>query len=176
MAAIFQTTFSNGFSWMKLFDFSNKNSLKFVSWGRINNIPALVEIMAWRRPRDKPLSEPMMVSSLTHICVTRPQWVKNADDNIVAALGPEKDQSGSHLLHMSVSYIAVTSWWARWHFQLPASRPSQRVSNAENVSIWWRHHEHKRSGLAFHREPWARPPNFGYRYHLGWIILIVIFG
>ena len=42
----------------------------------INNIPALVQIMAWRRPDDKPLSEPMMVSLLTHICVTRPQWVK----------------------------------------------------------------------------------------------------
>ena len=27
------------------------------------------------RPGDKPLSEPMMVSLLTHICVTRPQWV-----------------------------------------------------------------------------------------------------
>ena len=32
--------------------------------------------MAWRRPGDKPLSEPMMVSLLTHLCVTRPQWVK----------------------------------------------------------------------------------------------------
>ena len=32
--------------------------------------------MAWRRPGDKPLSEPIMVSLLTHICVTRPQWVK----------------------------------------------------------------------------------------------------
>ena len=31
--------------------------------------------MAWRRPGDKPLSEPMMVSLLTLICVTRPQWV-----------------------------------------------------------------------------------------------------
>ena len=50
-------------------------SLKFVSGGPINNIPALVQIMAWCRPGDKPLSEPMMVSSLTHICVTRPQWV-----------------------------------------------------------------------------------------------------
>ena len=45
-------------------------SLKFVP---INNIPALVQIMAWRRPGDKPLSEPMMVSLLTHLCVTRPQ-------------------------------------------------------------------------------------------------------
>ena len=31
--------------------------------------------MAWCRLGDKPLSEPMMVRSLTHICVTRPQWV-----------------------------------------------------------------------------------------------------
>ena len=50
-------------------------SLKFVPKGPINNIPALVQIMAWRWPGDKPLSEPMMVSLLTHICVTRPQWV-----------------------------------------------------------------------------------------------------
>ena len=36
--------------------------------------PALVQIMAWRRPGDKPLSEPMMLSLLTHICVTRPHF------------------------------------------------------------------------------------------------------
>ena len=53
-----------------------KISLKFVPNGPIDNIPALVQIMAWRRPGDKPLSEPMVVSLLTHICVTRPQWVK----------------------------------------------------------------------------------------------------
>ena len=32
--------------------------------------------MAWRWPGDKPLSEPMMVSLLTHICITRHQLVK----------------------------------------------------------------------------------------------------
>ena len=53
-----------------------KISLTFVPKGSINNIPALVQIMAWRRPGDKPLSEPMMVKLPTHICVTRPQWVK----------------------------------------------------------------------------------------------------
>ena len=52
-----------------------KISLKFVPKALINNIPALVKIMAWRRPGDKPLSEPMVVSLLTHIYVTRPQWV-----------------------------------------------------------------------------------------------------
>ena len=55
---------------------SIKLSLKFVPKGPINNIPALVQIMAWCRSGDKPLSEPMMVSLPTHICVTRPQWVK----------------------------------------------------------------------------------------------------
>ena len=53
-------------------------SLKFVPKGPINNIPALVQIMAWRRSGDKPLSEPMMISLLTHICVTRPQWVNKS--------------------------------------------------------------------------------------------------
>ena len=64
--------------------FSNENccilikfSLKYVRKGPIDNNPALFQIMARRRPGDKPLSEPMMVSLLTHICVTRPQWVKS---------------------------------------------------------------------------------------------------
>ena len=55
---------------------SIKSSLKFVPKGPINNIPALVQVMAWHRPGDKPLTDPMAVRLLTHICVTRPQWVK----------------------------------------------------------------------------------------------------
>ena len=51
-------------------------SLKFVLKGLINNIPPLVQIMAWHWPGDKPLSEPMMVSLLMHICVSQPWWVK----------------------------------------------------------------------------------------------------
>ena len=54
---------------------SIKISLKFFPKGSINNIPALVQIMAWRRPGDKPLSESMMTRLPTYICVTRPQWV-----------------------------------------------------------------------------------------------------
>ena len=81
---IFKCTFLNEKVWISL-----KISLKIVPKGPINNIPALVQIMAWRRPGDKPLSEPRMVSLLwdymvvsgllTHICVTRPQWVKRDD-------------------------------------------------------------------------------------------------
>ena len=68
---IFKWIFFNENAWILI-----KISLKFVPKGQINNIHALVLIMAWRWPGDKPLSEPMMVSLLTFICVTRPQTVK----------------------------------------------------------------------------------------------------
>ena len=68
---IFKCTFLSENVWISI-----KIWLKFVPEGAIDNIPALVEIMAWHRPGDKPLSEPMMVSLLTHICVTWPRWVK----------------------------------------------------------------------------------------------------
>ena len=45
-------------------------SLKFVPKGLVNNIPALVKIMAWHQPGDKPLSEPMVVSLPMHIYVS----------------------------------------------------------------------------------------------------------
>ena len=59
---IFNCIFLNENVWI-----SNKISLKFVGKGQINNIPALVQIMDWRRPGDKPLSEPMMISLLTYM-------------------------------------------------------------------------------------------------------------
>ena len=37
-----------------------KISLKFIPKGPINNNPALVQIMAWHRIGDKPLTEPML--------------------------------------------------------------------------------------------------------------------
>ena len=67
---IFRCIFLNKNVWIPI-----KISLKCVPKGWINNIQTLVQIMAWRRPGYKPLSEPMMVNLLTHICVTRPQWV-----------------------------------------------------------------------------------------------------
>ena len=76
IAAIFQMPisifFQNENVWISI-----KISLKFVPKGPIKNIPALVQIMAWRRPDDTPLAEPMMASLLMHICVTRPQWFHN---------------------------------------------------------------------------------------------------
>ena len=66
---VFKSIFLNENVWILLMI-----SLKFVAKGPINNIPSLVQIMTWRRPGDKPLSETTMVRLQTYICVTRPQW------------------------------------------------------------------------------------------------------
>ena len=89
---IFKRIFLNENIWIPI-----EISLKFVPKGSINNIPALIQIMAWRRPGDKPLSEPMMVNLRTHICITQPQWV-----NLIA-LSP-------HLRTLS------WNWWFRHTF------------------------------------------------------------
>ena len=54
---IFKRIFLNKNVWISI-----KISLKFVPKGPINNIPPLVQMMAWRRPGDKPLSDPMVAS------------------------------------------------------------------------------------------------------------------
>ena len=53
---IFKCIFLNGNVWISI-----KISPNFVPNGPMNNIPTLVQIMAWRRPGNKPSSEPMMV-------------------------------------------------------------------------------------------------------------------
>ena len=67
---IFKDIFLNENVWISI-----EISLKFVPKGPVDNIPSLVQIMAWRHHGDKPLSEAMMVRLLTHICANRPQWV-----------------------------------------------------------------------------------------------------
>ena len=56
---------------------SDKTSLRFLPKALINSIPALVQIMAWCWPGNKP--ESMIVCSLTHIYITQPQWVKKVE-------------------------------------------------------------------------------------------------
>ena len=57
-----------------------KNSLKFVS-----KCP-IYDMMAWRRWGDKPSSEPTLTILLTHICITRPQWLNVVDDFVIKTL------------------------------------------------------------------------------------------
>ena len=101
-----------------------KISLKFVPKGQVNNIPALVQIMALHRPGGKPLSESIMVSLLTQICVNRPQWVNRSFKIQIK----ENIKDPRH--------------WPLWSPVIGKS-PSRIASNAENVSIWWRHHGHR---------------------------------
>ena len=68
---IFRRIFLNENVWISI-----KISLAFIPKGSVNNIPILVQIMAWRRSGDNPLSEPMKIIIFsTHTCVTRPQLV-----------------------------------------------------------------------------------------------------
>ena len=71
MDDIFKCTFVNENVWISI-----KISLKFVPNGPINNMPALAQIMACQQSGDKPLSKPMMVSLLMHMCITQPHWVE----------------------------------------------------------------------------------------------------
>ena len=61
MAAISQVRIFKCIFLNENFRVSNKISLKYVPWGLINNVTALVQIMAWRRIGEKPLSEAMLV-------------------------------------------------------------------------------------------------------------------
>ena len=95
---------------------SIKISLKFVPKGPINNIPALVRIMAWHQSGDKPLSEPMVVSLLTHICVTRPEWVNRYQKCIVLCLIMAKGYNELGLLsvHWTTSLGCLCLWASTW--------------------------------------------------------------
>ena len=108
-----------------------KISLRFAPKGPINNIPALVQIMAWRWPGDKPLSKPMAVGLLTHMCITRPQWVKHRSEKnknkYTMAIWPQHRTSHHKWDRVSVSIFRVKitvsewdcdiylTWWIKMH-------------------------------------------------------------
>ena len=79
MATVFHTTFSKAFSSVKKYCILITIVLKCLLKDAIDNIAALVQIMAWRRTGDKPLSEPMMTefgdaymrlaASMTHAAI-----------------------------------------------------------------------------------------------------------
>ena len=71
--------------------------------------------MDWRRPGDKPLSEPMMVSLLTHICVTRPQWVNMICQCCWWPSAARHQGTNSHHIDLV---------WPKWHNPLMESTDS----------------------------------------------------
>ena len=76
MATNFLTTFSNAFSQMKIYKFWLRVHWSFFPRVQLNNIPALFQIMACRRPGDNPLTQPMMINLLL------PQWINLTDPEI----------------------------------------------------------------------------------------------
>ena len=50
--------------------------MEFVPMVQINNILALVQIMAWHQTGDKPLSE-LMMASFTDSYITEAEWVQS---------------------------------------------------------------------------------------------------
>ena len=66
MDAISPMTFSSAFSWMKMFEFRLKFHWSFFPKGPINNIPALVPIMAWRIYASLGLNELIFQTTIPH--------------------------------------------------------------------------------------------------------------
>ena len=125
---IFKCIFLNENVWIPI-----KISLKLVTQGPIINIPALVQIMAWRRPGDKPLSEPVMISLLTHICVTRPQWVKMFSTTIIASWGQDtnwqhRGVKRPHLPQTVVFIFAPRVYFLFWTHTQVLAVPSEMKS------------------------------------------------
>ena len=94
-----------------------KISLNCVPKVPINNILALVQIMAWRRPGNKPLSEPIMVRSLMNLCITRPQWVNDAILTLFKVLPPFMYAIViKYISHLhGLSYLNNTSYLRQCH-------------------------------------------------------------
>ena len=117
-------------------------SLNFVLNGPINNILALVRIMAWRRPGDKPLSEPMVVSLLTHIYVTWHQWVNGSCHDLVVTLITISSQAkhcdinslkpGDAYTYICVCVSEMDDYNMYWFMQcfVPYTAPSQKKSQS----------------------------------------------
>ena len=96
--------------------------------------------MAWRRPGDKPLSEPMVVA--LHICVVRPQWVKCRCDVLwfTGSLRSNEESGSLFCLLFGVSSGCarpitgqVTSQWFPW--EIPST---DIIKGSLGDSIKWK--------------------------------------
>ena len=129
MEAISQTTFSSAFPWTKMFEF----------WLKFHGLAPT-----------KPLSEPVMVSLLTHICVTRSQWVK-------ARMSNYTQQQRNYYVKMTP---AIRAWWAIHYHTRHLIVRSRKISMAwDQCSEFSRRLETDLAGVSVAMLP-RRPPNF----------------
>ena len=104
-----------------------KISLNFHAKGLINTIPALVEIMAWHQPGNKPLSEPMMIIILMH------QWVKHCTYHI--------DCASLHILWSpDAEFITRSHWYDAVNSSLDAIQNLKIVNQLPWIKKWNQKH------------------------------------
>ena len=99
--------------------------------GQINNISTLVRIMAWHRPGDKPLSEPMMENLHTRICVIQSRCVKIPVKKL-SAVSPSfwHSRNVSELWQLTCMYFlhyAKASAILVWHTKIPQCIPLELI-------------------------------------------------
>ena len=88
--------------------------------------------MAWRRPGDKPLSEPMMVRLPTQICVTLPKWVQSPAYRLIVQQFTQanRKKNTNHFPYVRGNTPVTATW-------IPLTKGQ---SCGKRVSMWWRHH------------------------------------
>ena len=130
---------------MEMMELRLKFSLKLIPDSPIDNKPALVQVMARRRTGGKPLPEPMMSqftdAYMQHHGEITLRWRQNGrgsvsnhqpHDCLLNRLFRRRSKKTSKL---RVTGLCVGNSPGTGEF------PTQMASYAENVSIWWRHHE-----------------------------------
>ena len=105
-----------------------KVSLKFVPRGAINNIPALVQMMAWRLPGDKPLSEPMLVRLHINASLGLSELV-NLDNKV-------SEKCDTFSLSCSHPYLTQT-WWGSLSHDGWLVRGVSGVYMLSPAVVWW---------------------------------------
>ena len=88
--------------------------------------------MAWRRPGDKPLSEPMMASLLTHICIARPQSINADCTQLILHYMFLGNLFRLILYFRPLVKVKVTRWWP---FLLIYLHPAMSLMNQVQVTI-----------------------------------------
>ena len=115
-------------------------SLMFFPWGAIDNNPALVQMMASHWVGDKPLSETILTSSLTHICGTRVRWVKVVlFNNRVNSLAPGGFENiFQNVFFKLISWIDTLSNSCETALRSMPQNPSDDKSTLVQVMAWCR--------------------------------------
>ena len=104
MAVIFQTAFSNAFSWIRRYEFRLR-----CHWSLFLRVQLTI-IQHWFR---RWLGADQIVRLPTHIRITRPQWVNYADINYLCFIFHVQKHGSYIFLHSvaNIKHMTVFSLW-----------------------------------------------------------------